>query len=155
MNLYNFMKTIGAGLELALYNPPVSISKIMELIPSIEGQDALRKCFYESCKDLCDDFFEEGKANNIKGSLAATSVDGEYFGPMSPGSAWQLAYHIAMAGVGEFYKMPRGGMIMISEAIRKSYESHGGQVKFKTPIKKILVENGKAIGGELENGEKG
>ena len=154
MNLYNFMRTIGVGLELALYNPPISISRIMELIPSAEGKDALRRCFYESCKDLCDEFFEQGIANNIKGSLACTSVDGEYFGPMSPGSAWQLAYHIAMAGVGEFYKLPRGGMIMISEAIRKSYESHGGQVKFSTPVKKILLENGKAVGVELENGQK-
>jgi len=154
MNLFSFMSTIAVGMEFGLYNPPISISRMMELMPSPEGKDVLRRCFYESCKDILDEFFEPGIANNIKGTLGSVAVDGEWFGPYSPGSAWQLAYHMCMPGVSAMIKLPRGGMIMVSEALRKSYESNGGQVKLSTPVKKILVENGKAVGVELENGQK-
>ncbi|MGE4444084.1 MAG: phytoene desaturase family protein [Candidatus Altimarinota bacterium] len=47
-----------------------------------------------------------------------------------------------------------GGLNKISEAMAKVVQEYNGKIHFNTPVKKIIVENGVAVGVELENGEK-
>jgi len=81
-------------------------------------------------------------------------VDSTGLGPYSPGTAFSLAYHLAAMAVGIHYQLVKGGMGMFSEAIRKAVEDNGGEVRLGTRVKSILVENGKAIGVELRDGER-
>ena len=53
---------------------------------------------------------------------------------------------------GAYY--PVGGPGQIAECIIPIIEGAGGQVAVSTPVKRILVENDRVIGVELENGEK-
>jgi len=74
----------------------------------------------------------------------------------TPGSAYMLARGIVRdggtpAGPAGFMK---GGMGAISEAIRRSGEAHGMEVRTGVPVEKILVENGRAVGVRLEGGEE-
>ncbi len=74
----------------------------------------------------------------------------------TPGSAYMLARGIVRdgstaAGPGGFMK---GGMGAISEAIRRSGEAHGMEVRTSCPVEKILTENGRAVGVRLEGGEE-
>lgn len=48
----------------------------------------------------------------------------------------------------------KGGMGAISEAIRRSGEAHGMEVRTACPVERILVENGRAVGVRLEGGEE-
>ena len=48
---------------------------------------------------------------------------------------------------------PIGGSLLFAKSIAKRYESLGGKFRFKTKVKKVLIEKGKAVGVELENGE--
>ncbi|WP_118135465.1 NAD(P)/FAD-dependent oxidoreductase [Oceanicella sp. SM1341] len=73
----------------------------------------------------------------------------------TPGSAYMLARGIVRdgstaAGPAGFMK---GGMGAISEAIRRSGEAHGMQVRTSCPVERILVENGRAAGVRLAGGE--
>lgn len=74
----------------------------------------------------------------------------------TPGSAYMLARGIVRdgntaAGPSGFMK---GGMGAISEAIRRSGEAHGMEVRTGCPVEKILVENGRACGIRLIGGEE-
>ncbi len=49
---------------------------------------------------------------------------------------------------------PIGGLNQITKAMTKALEEENGKVFLSTPVKKILIENGTAVGVLLENGEK-
>jgi phytoene dehydrogenase-like protein len=42
----------------------------------------------------------------------------------------------------------------ISEALQRSVEANGGEVRLRSSVKRVVVEDGKAIGVELKSGEK-
>jgi phytoene dehydrogenase-like protein len=52
---------------------------------------------------------------------------------------------------GAYY--PCGGAQAFPNALIESIRSNGGKVLFRAPVKRILVENGRAVGIELESGE--
>ncbi len=49
---------------------------------------------------------------------------------------------------------PVGGLNRISDAMTKVIEEDGGHIHLNTPVKEVIIENGKAIGVLLENKEK-
>ena len=49
---------------------------------------------------------------------------------------------------------PAGGFIQFPVLLKKEFEKRGGKVLLRTAVKRILVENGKAAGVELEDGRK-
>ncbi len=49
---------------------------------------------------------------------------------------------------------PEGGSLEVAKSIEKRYVNLGGEMMYKKRVKKILVENDKAIGVMLESGEK-
>jgi phytoene dehydrogenase-like protein len=50
-------------------------------------------------------------------------------------------------------KRVRGGIGSLSEALRRSIEDKGGEVRLGTPVERILVEDGRASGVVLRGGE--
>lgn len=49
---------------------------------------------------------------------------------------------------------PIGGSLEFSRAIEKRYLSSGGEISYKSPVAKILVENNKAVGIKLADGSE-
>lgn len=66
----------------------------------------------------------------------------------APFALWHPMYHVS--GM----KRPRGGSGMLTQALQKMIEAHGGQVLVSQPVKRILVEGGRAVGAETETGER-
>lgn len=67
--------------------------------------------------------------------------------PLSaPFALWQPMYH--HSGM----KRPRGGSGMLTQALARMIQAHGGQIIAGAPVKRILTRNGKAIGAETEGG---
>ena len=91
---------------------------------------------------------------NVKDPRLATvmaGICGDYGLP--PGKA-PMPMHAMLVGHymnGAWY--PRGGTPAIPQAFVDSLERHGGKIRLKTGVKRILTEKGAAIGVELENGE--
>lgn len=58
--------------------------------------------------------------------------------------------------LGLYYKenvnFPEGGSLRLMKGIEKSFVSLGGNISYKTPVKRIVIENNQAIGVELEDG---
>jgi len=53
----------------------------------------------------------------------------------------------------EGYYYPKGGMIAIPQAMAKICGEYGAEVRLKSPVKRIVVRNGKAVGVEMATGE--
>ncbi|MEM9137991.1 MAG: carotenoid isomerase, partial [Cyanobacteria bacterium P01_F01_bin.42] len=49
---------------------------------------------------------------------------------------------------------PKGGVGAIATALVKGLESHGGEILYKARVKKILSENGRAVGVKLASGRE-
>jgi phytoene dehydrogenase-like protein len=65
-----------------------------------------------------------------------------------PGHAVMSAHYFD----GAYY--PRGGAKAIPAACIKELRRHGGQIRMRARVSKILVEGGRAVGVELEGGER-
>jgi phytoene dehydrogenase-like protein len=63
-------------------------------------------------------------------------------------AGWQSMLHESGA------KHPKGGSGMLTQAMAKLIESHGGKVICNAPVSKILIENGTAKGAITENGDQ-
>lgn len=153
MGLMKFLQPFSTAMKQAVLNPPLSIGKMIDSMPSIEGKDAMRRVFFSPIADLLNEFMPGKDADVLKGLMCLYSQDGFYGGPMTPGSAFNIAFHMA-SGEETGYKIVKGGIGKYSEAIAKAFEAHGGELRLKTPIKKVVIKNGKAVGVQLKNGEE-
>jgi phytoene dehydrogenase-like protein len=114
----------------------------------------ITRLFTTSAADLLGRWFEN---DIVKGTLAVNGIIGTWFGPCSPGSAYVLAHHsVGDLGDGVLagWGFAEGGMGAVSDAICSSAESLGAVVKVNTPVEKILVQNGRAIGCVVAGGEE-
>ncbi|WNC71995.1 NAD(P)/FAD-dependent oxidoreductase [Thalassotalea psychrophila] len=108
--------------------------------------------FTTSAEEFLDDYFEN---DLIKATMASPGIIGTALGVYSPGSAYILLHHVMgdMDGNIGAWGLARGGMGAISNAIASAFKSFGGEIRTGAGVDKILVENGKAIGVVLENGD--
>lgn len=63
-----------------------------------------------------------------------------------PFALWHPMYHVSGT------KRPRGGSGMLTQALARMIEAHGGTVLTDAPVRRIVVERGRAVGIELEDG---
>jgi phytoene dehydrogenase-like protein len=90
----------------------------------------------------------------LKGLLAFDAVLGSNFGPRSPGSVLTLLIRFAgELGNRDGLTIPQGGIGQVAEALSAAAQSFGAEVRTGTPVRRILVEDDRACGVELENGE--
>jgi phytoene dehydrogenase-like protein len=118
------------------------------------GVADLTRLFTMSVTDLLDDWFE---SEEIKATIAAVGVIGAWAGPDSPGTAYVLLHNaISDVGDGELnsWGYPQGGMGAVSQAICRSAESSGCEVRTGARVTKILVEGDRVVGAVLDTGEE-
>jgi phytoene dehydrogenase-like protein len=107
-----------------------------------------------SIADLLDDWFESPQ---VKGALAVNGVIGTWAGPYEPGTAYVMAHHsIGDVGDGHLgnWGFQEGGMGGVSSAIERAAVSFGAEVRTNARVTRVIVEGGRAVGVELDNGEK-
>ncbi|HEY2131008.1 MAG TPA: NAD(P)/FAD-dependent oxidoreductase [Streptosporangiaceae bacterium] len=107
-----------------------------------------------SIADLLDDWFESPQ---VKGALAVNGVIGTWAGPFEPGTAYVMAHHsIGDVGDGHLgnWGFQEGGMGAVSSAIESAAREHGAEVRLNARVAKVIVENGRARGVVLDNGDE-
>lgn len=120
----------------------------------VRGVGDVTKLFSMSVTDLLNEWFE---SDAIKGMLAVNGVIGTWAGPDEPGTAYVMLHHsIGDVGDGHLgsWGFAEGGMGAVPDAIRRSAESFGCEVRTNARVAKILVESGRAVGVALESGEE-
>ena len=106
-----------------------------------------------SVKDYLEEYFE---SDVVKAHLAGSAIIGTALGPYSPGSAYVLLHHYMgeVDGTVGAWGYARGGMGSITQAMSKSFETSGGEIKAGSPVSNILIKNNRSYGLVLENGDE-
>jgi phytoene dehydrogenase-like protein len=104
-----------------------------------------------SLGDFLDNWFEHPI---IKGALGYVCVVGNMVDPYTAGSAYVLLHHYfgEIDGVKGAWGQAMGGMGAITQAMAKSAQAFGAQIEVNAPVAKVLIEKGKAIGVQLQDG---
>ncbi len=103
--------------------------------------------------ELLDEWFE---SDPLKGTLGATGVTGMFQGPMAAGTANMLLHnHVGMEnGTLRSADRVRGGVGVLSHALRDLARSCGVEIRTSAPVTRITVKNGRATGVVLANGDE-
>jgi phytoene dehydrogenase-like protein len=120
----------------------------------VRGVADVTRLMTMSITDLLDEWFE---SDEVKISIALNGVVGAWAGPDEPGTAYVMAHHsIGDVGDGHLgaWGYPEGGMGAVADAIRRSAEAAGAEVRTDSRVTGVLVRNGRACGVALEGGDE-
>jgi phytoene dehydrogenase-like protein len=92
----------------------------------------------------------------LKATMSASGIIGTFLGVRSPGTAYVLLHHYMGEIDGAFraWGFARGGTGAISNAIGDAAREAGVEIRTQSAIAKIIVEDGKAKGVVLANGDE-
>ena len=136
-------------------NLPKSTDDPIADAPTAAKREQLELVFRGSAMDVIDRFFPDAEKHGaLRALLCFAAIQSTYKGPFTPGSAFCLVYTMALNGSGGLMRRVKGGMGSLSEGLVRSIESKGSEVRLKQTVKRIVVEEGRAVGVELRNGER-
>jgi phytoene dehydrogenase-like protein len=108
--------------------------------------------FVNSAGDYLDAWFE---STPIKAAYGFDGIVGNYASPYAGGSAYVLLHHVfgEVNGKKGVWGHAIGGMGAISQAMAKAAAERGVDIRVDSPVREVLVENGRAAGVVTEKGE--
>ncbi len=111
------------------------------------------KLFTMSAVDFLDQWFE---SDVLKAPMSVSGIIGTYLGVRSPGTAYVLLHHYMGEIDGAFrsWGYSKGGTGGLSLACARAAEAHGAEIRAEAPVARVLVENGRARGVVLDNGDE-
>ena len=118
----------------------------------LERQRAVLDLFAKSARGMLDSWFE---SEAVKASFGFDAIVGNYASPDTPGSAYVLLHHVfgEVNGKKGAWGHCIGGMGTITQAMATVCREAGVEIGLEEPVARVIVENGKAVGVELESGE--
>jgi len=139
--------------EPFLLNPNDSLTNIAEACKNADDQQILKRVFFGSLRDLAEDFFE---SDYVKATLCAQGVVGTYAGPDTPGTAYVLAHHLVcqLDKERDVWGYAKGGMGAITQAMRRSAEYFGAEIRTECEVQEILVNRNRVSGVKLKDGKE-
>jgi phytoene dehydrogenase-like protein len=104
-------------------------------------------------RELLDEWFE---TDALKGTLGAAGITGLFQGPMGAGTALMFLHQHVGAATGVFRGVGvlRGGIGNLSRALEAFALEHGAEIRKQAWADRILVEDDRAVGVALANGEE-
>jgi len=149
---------------LALERPPNAGGGLLELVrgaglgrrllgASLEDKRLLLDLLTRSAADFLGQWFE---SEVVRGALAFDGIVGAYASPWAPGTAYLLLHY----AFGEVNGKPGvwghaiGGMGAITRAMAREAMARGAVIRTDAPVASVLVEGERAVGVELQSGER-
>jgi phytoene dehydrogenase-like protein len=120
------------------------------------GREDMRDFLRMVLMNVTDVLDEHLADDRLRGLLAFDAVLGSHLGPRSPTSLLGLYYRLAgeCAGAPGAQMLPAGGMGGIVAAIAAAATAAGVSIRVGAPVKKILIDKGRAAGVLLGGGEE-
>lgn len=156
-------RAAGVLRGLLLTTPPNAGGGWLELIKGgfaargalglhVEDQRVLLDLFTKSAADFLSGWFE---SDVVRGAFAFDGIVGAYASPYTPGTAYVLLHHCfgEVNGKPGVWGHAVGGMGAISQAIAAAALERGAEIRTGCAAAEVLVENGRACGVVLADGE--
>ena len=115
------------------------------------GKTEMREFLRLVGMNVHDEVVERFGSPLLRGAICLDAVLGTNLGPRSPSTI--LTYLYRLAGNHGKVAIPRGGMGMISALLAQSARSAGANVRTDSPVRRIIVDNGRVVGVETRDGE--
>jgi phytoene dehydrogenase-like protein len=134
--------------------PPKTLDEMYTCAANEAERRAIHEMLFGSAMDAIDRYLpDKDKHAILRGMLAFLAVNSTYRGPYTPGSATCLAFALAVPndGAAMMTKLA-GGIGALTEHLHALFASHGGEIRFRTKVEKILVENDHVTGVRLRDG---
>ncbi len=116
------------------------------------GKDEMREFLRLIGMNIHDEVTERFDSPLLKGAISLDSVLGTHLGPRSPNTL--MTYLYRQAGDHGRNSVPAGGMGSVSNELAQAARSAGATIRTDMPVKRIIVENGRATGVETESGDR-
>jgi phytoene dehydrogenase-like protein len=116
-------------------------------------QRELLDLFTKSAGDYLDGWFESAP---IKAAFGFDSIVGNYASPYTPGSAYVLLHHVfgEVNGKKGAWGHAIGGMGAITQAMARSAEALGVEIRTGCGVREVLLDKGRAVGVVTAKGER-
>jgi phytoene dehydrogenase-like protein len=129
-----------------------SLGNRMRKLP-LATQRELLDLFTKSAGDYLDGWFESAP---IKAAFGFDSIVGNYASPYTPGSAYVLLHHVfgEVNGKKGAWGHAIGGMGAITQAMARSAEALGVEIRTGCGVREVLLDKGRAVGVVTAKGER-
>lgn len=117
----------------------------------VRAEQLLLDLFTRSAAEFLSMYFE---SEQVKAAFAFDSIVGFFASPHTPGSAYVLLHHAfgEVNGKRGVWGHAVGGMGAVTQAMARAAEARGVEIVLESPVRRVLVEDGRACGVELESG---
>jgi phytoene dehydrogenase-like protein len=134
---------------------PPTLDELLARAPDERRRRQIELAFTGSAMDLVDRFLPDARRHRtLRALVAFAAVQSTYKGPFTPGSALCLVYTFAQNEGGGLMRRVKGGMGSLSEALGRSIADKGGEVRLRSPVRRVLIGSGRAVGVELRDGRR-
>lgn len=146
------VKKFASILTPFLLSPAPSRSQVLAAFEAAGAEDLFNEMVLLSTKDLLDRYFEN---EHIKGLFTFFGMISVWGGPSTPGTGYVYGHH----SVGEFkgtlgqWGFVKGGMGGITQAMARSAQAHGAEIRLSSPVEQVMVSRGQATGVRLADGQ--
>ena len=149
----SFWRSAGDLLGPYLMTAPPSLAEVFTRAQQTGVEEIFTTVLTTSIAQLADRFFE---SSALRGLFHAPHDMGSLY---DTGTGLARALATAMNSYSETGEPPpsgfvRGGMGKLTQAMAQAAQEVGATIQINNPVKRILIENGAAIGVEMVNGEQ-
>jgi phytoene dehydrogenase-like protein len=146
----NLVEGFGIGAVREAFNAMGSASILRKL--SLEQQRSLLDLFTRSAGEMLDERFEN---DLVKALFGFDAIVGNYASPYAAGSAYVMLHHAfgEVNGKKGVWGHAIGGMGAITQAMARAARGHGAEIATDAGVREVIVEQGRAAGVVLDNGD--
>jgi phytoene dehydrogenase-like protein len=146
----NLVETFGVAAIREALNA-ASAGNILRKL-SLEQQRSLFDLFTRSAGDMLDERFE---SDLVKALFGFDAIVGNYASPYAAGSAYVMLHHAfgEVNGKKGVWGHAVGGMGAVSLAMARAAQAHGVGIETGAGVREVIVNNDRAVGVVLDNGE--
>lgn len=135
--------SFGEGMDLAKLGIGLRMQGGTDMMRIIRGMPM-------TAEEFVDEWFE---SDAVKAAVASLGIHGFTIGVFGAGTGYTLMHNWANRG-GLSHAQVQGGTGTISEALAGAVKSFGGEIRTNANVKKVTVENMRATGVVLADGEE-
>ena len=159
------INALARTLDVSFYDPPPHLSTLFARVKPGRQEDLLGRILLGSATDIARGGLRSWQ---VQASLAMLAATGNFIGPSTPGSGYQLLqrplYRESTAArtrrkvqlTAEFARRtPRGGMGALTQAIAASAVSSGAEIVLEAPVATITLDDrGRVTGVVTRDGRE-
>lgn len=144
-----FWRRAGDILQRYFLTDPPTLADVAAEVRGTPDEPVFERMLTGNMKDLVEEHFESPL-------IRACFIDAQDAGDVrAPGSVMACAYIRSDALTPrENFGIPQGGMGAITQAMARSAQAQGAEIRLNSPVERILTQNGRAYGVQLIGGER-